>query len=284
MASLKDIRNRIGSVKKTQKTTSAMKMVSAAKLRRAQEHVDAALPYAVKLREVVSKLSANLGEESHPLFKAREGNKTAAIVVTSDRGLCGAFNVSVCKMANQLFKDIGNDKVALTLLGRKGNDFFRRTSHQIDKVITELSPQNYLETITAVVNDHIDRFQKGELDRVYLFYNHFRSAISQVPTQINLLPVEPPEMDEVYDTREMIFEPSAAAILDDLLYNYVNVQVSVGWLDSQASEHGARMTAMDSATKNAKEMISKLQLYYNRTRQAAITKELIEIVSGAQSL
>ena len=283
MASLKDIRKRIDSVQTTQKTTSAMKMVSAAKLRRAQELFEEATPYAVKLKQVVSVLSANVSEEEHPLFASTSGERVAVILVTSDRGLCGGFNSNLCKA---LLRELDQNKIdhaQFTVLGRKGAEFFRRTDHTILHNYTGVSSTEQPKVCRAITEDHIEKFEKKEIDRVYLAYNHFNSVLSQTPTIETLLPVEPPPLEEA-DEREVLFEPSAEEILAALVRQYIENQISVAWLDSTAGEHGARMTAMDSATKNAGELIDKLQLHYNRTRQANITRELIEIISGAESL
>lgn len=283
MANLKEIRKRIESVKTTQKTTSAMKMVSAAKLKRAQESFEAATPYAVKLKRVVSLLSANFSEEEHPLFAKSEGDRVAVILVTSDRGLCGGFNSNLCK---SLLKELDKNKIDaahFTIIGRKGAEYFKRTDHTILQNYTSIPIAEQSATVKTIIKDHIEKFEKKEIDRVYLAYSHFVSVLTQEPTIATLLPIEPPSSEEL-DERETLFEPSAEQILDTLLKKYVENQIAVAWLDSIAGEHGARMTSMDSATKNAGELIDKLQLYYNRTRQAAITSELIEIISGAESL
>lgn len=283
MASLKDIRKRIDSVKTTQKTTSAMKMVSAAKLRRAQERFEEAMPYAVKLKQVVSVLSTDFSENDHPLFATTEGERVAVILITSDRGLCGGFNANLCKALIKEFDENKIDHAQFTVVGRKGAEFFRRSDHVILQNYTGIPDTEQLKISRAITEAHIEKFEKKEIDRVYLAYNHFHSVLNQTPAIEILLPVEPPPLKEV-DGREVLFEPSADQILGTLLKKYIENQISVAWLDSIAGEHGARMTAMDSATKNAGELIDKLQLHYNRTRQANITRELIEIISGAESL
>ncbi len=283
MASLKDIRNRINSVRKTQKTTSAMKMVSAAKLRRAEEAAKSAQPYSEELRKVVSSLSARFSGDEVPLFRQTEGNRTAIIVLTSDRGLCGGFNMNLCKAANAMLEREGVATADVYVFGRKGNEFFKRSGHTVVEVFTEVPEHEELKAVQQAIDAVANRFLEGDLDRVYLAYNTYVSVISQRPTLNTLFPVTPPEETED-DEREVIFEPSAQAILNTLLEKYVQNQVYTSLLETHAGEHAARMTAMDSATKNAGEMIDKLQLFYNRTRQAAITKELIEIISGAESL
>ena len=288
MASLKDIRKRIDSVKRTQKTTSAMKMVSAAKLRRAEDHIREATPYAQKLKSIVSSLSTRFeGEEQDTgfgsLFRNSSGKRTGVILVTSDRGLCGGFNSNLSKALLQQLIDEGVECAEFAIFGRKGNDFFKRTPHKILVNHSGTPPDQHLNLVNEVVGDFTQRFENGELDRVLLAYNHFVSVISQIPVIETLLPIKPIETETV-DKREILFEPSPEEILQTLLKKYVQNQVYVSWLDTIAGEHAARMTSMDAATKNAGEIIDKLQLHYNRTRQAAITGELIEIISGAESL
>ena len=288
MASLKDIRKRIDSVKRTQKTTSAMKMVSAAKLRRSEDNIRQATPYAKELKSVVSSLSTRFsGEEQDTgfgrLFRDTGGKRTGVILVTTDRGLCGGFNANLSKVLAQQLADEDIESAEFVILGRKGNDFFKKTSHKILANHTGTQPGEQLELVREIVSDFTRRFEAGELDQVNLAYNHFFSVISQVPVIEQLLPIKPLETETV-DEREIIFEPSPEDILETLLKKYVQNQVYVSWLDTIAGEHAARMTSMDAATKNAGEIIDKLQLHYNRTRQAAITSELIEIISGAESL
>ena len=283
MASLKDIRKRIESVRKTQKTTSAMKMVSAAKLRKAEEAIKCAIPYSEQLKQVVSSLSTRFSEGNNPLFREMGGEKTALILITSDRGLCGGFNVNLCKIVLEKFSELRDSQLVLTILGRKGKEYFKRRQQEIERNYQETSIEDQIKVIREVARNYIERYERGELAKVYLAYNHFRSVISQKPIIEQLLPIPPPEIEEA-DNREMIFEPSPVVILDRLLDKFLENRVYVSWLDNIAGEHAARMTSMDSATKNAGEMIDELQLYYNRTRQAAITKELIEIISGAESI
>ena len=288
MASLKDIRKRIDSVKRTQKTTSAMKMVSAAKLRRSEDNIRQATPYAKELKSVVSSLSTRFSSEEQDtgfgrLFRNTGGKRTGVILVTTDRGLCGGFNANLSKVLAQQLADEDIESAEFVILGRKGNDFFKKTSHKILSNHTGTQPGEQLGLVRKIVSDFTRRFEAGELDQVNLAYNHFFSVISQVPVIEQLLPIKPLETETV-DEREIIFEPSPEDILETLLKKYVQNQVYVSWLDTIAGEHAARMTSMDAATKNAGEIIDKLQLHYNRTRQAAITSELIEIISGAESL
>ena len=288
MASLKDIRKRIDSVKRTQKTTSAMKMVSAAKLRRSENAIREATPYANKLKSVVSSLSKRFGGKDQDtgfglLFQNSGGKRTGVILITSDRGLCGGFNSNLSKALARQLADEEVECAEFVILGRKGNEFFKRSAHNILANHTGTSPGEQLVLVRDIVSEFTSRFEAGELDQVILAYNHYVSVIAQVPVIEQLLPITQPET-EIADERDIIFEPSPQDILETLLKKYVQNQVYVSWLDTIAGEHAARMISMDAATKNAGEMIEKLQLHYNRSRQAAITRELIEIISGAESL
>ena len=288
MASLKDIRKRIDSVKRTQKTTSAMKMVSAAKLRRSENAIREATPYANKLKSVVSSLSTRFDGKDQDtgfglLFQNSGGKRTGVILITSDRGLCGGFNSNLSKALARQLADEEVECAEFVILGRKGNEFFKRSAHNILANHTGTSPGEQLVLVRDIVSKFTSRFEAGELDQVILAFNHYVSVIAQVPVIEQLLPIRAPEA-EITDERDIIFEPSPQDILETLLKKYVQNQVYVSWLDTIAGEHAARMTSMDAATKNAGEMIEKLQLHYNRSRQAAITRELIEIISGAESL
>ena len=288
MASLKDIRKRIDSVKRTQKTTSDMKMVSAAKLRRSENAIREATPYANKLKSVVSSLSTRFDGKDQDtgfglLFQNSGGKRTGVILITSDRGLCGGFNSNLSKALARQLADEEVECAEFVILGRKGNEFFKRSAHNILANHTGTSPGEQLVLVRDIVSEFTSRFEAGELDQVILAYNHYVSVIAQVPVIEQLLPIRAPEA-EITDERDIIFEPSPQDILETLLKKYVQNQVYVSWLDTIAGEHAARMTSMDAATKNAGEMIEKLQLHYNRSRQAAITRELIEIISGAESL
>ncbi len=288
MASLKDIRKRIDSVKRTQKTTSAMKMVSAAKLRRSENAIREATPYANKLKSVVSSLSTRFGGKDQDtgfglLFQNSGGKRTGVILITSNRGLCGGFNSNLSKALARQLADEEVECAEFVILGRNVNEFFERSAHNILANHTGTSPGEQLVLVRDIVSEFTSRFEAGELDQVILAYNHYVSVIAQVPVIEQLLPITQPET-EIADERDIIFEPSPQDILETLLKKYVQNQVYVSWLDTIAGEHAARMISMDAATKNAGEMIEKLQLHYNRSRQAAITRELIEIISGAESL
>jgi len=286
MPSLKDIKKRIGSVKNTSQITKAMKMVSAAKLRRAQEAVVSARPYADKVMDVISSLALREDTEAHPLLNTRGKGRALVVLMTADRGLCGGFNGNISKAAERLLKDNaeGYEAMDLMIIGRKGNELLkRRLEEQIVKVHENIGAVTYATAQLLgeeLVQDYIDE----KYDAVFLMYNAFQSAITQVITVDQLLPVVPKEIDEDTHVAEYIYEPNRGEVLDQLLPKYVEVQIFRGLLESVASEHGARMSAMDSASKNASEMIGKLTLQYNRARQAAITKELMEIISGAESI
>ncbi len=284
MPSLKSIKKRITSVKNTRQITKAMKMVSAAKLRRAQENVTAARPYAGKLAEVLEKLAANQEVDSHPLLAPREIDKVLLIVVTSDRGLCGGFNANICKAAERFVRENKGEYSEITLMtiGRKGHEFLKNRQKVAKNYSNIFGNLNY-QTAALLAQEVIQGYLAEEYDKVIILYNAFKSVMSQEITFQQLLPVAPPAQAEEVPT-QYIYEPSQGALLDELLPKNIEVQMFKALLESLASEHGARMTAMDSASKNASEMIGKLTLIYNRARQAAITKELMEIISGAESI
>ena len=290
MATLRDIKRRIGSVQNTQQITSAMRMVSAAKLNRAQNNAKAAQPYAEALRKMVVTLAGGMGGDDHPLFQVREEGGTLVLAFFSDRGLCGGFNTNLVKAlskaldTNDQFKD-----AELGVFGRVGADYFRRHGYNVTGYYTQMPEAERRVKVKEVVDEAVQRFTSGELRQVFLAYNHFQNPMTQTPTIIPLLPIIPPETVEgsgeaSVDEREPLFEPDRDTILDQLLPSYLVNQGTNAHLNTEAGEHGARMVAMEGATKNAKDMISKLTLQYNRLRQAAITKELIEIINGAQSL
>ncbi|MBK8170494.1 MAG: ATP synthase F1 subunit gamma [Sandaracinaceae bacterium] len=288
MASLKAIRLRIASVKNTQKITRAMKMVAAARLRRAQQAITDLRPYAIKTMDVLSSVAARASgdEETHPLLENRKPNKVMLVVLTSDRGLAGAFNANINKAAFKFMKQLQSEgkEVSIAVIGRKGRDYFRRRDadirHTFNGVFENLNVQKAGE-ISRVLADEYERL---DLDAIYLVYNEFKSAITQKVTMEQVLPIVPKEMPADTTAVDFIYEPSKKALLDRLLPMYVEVEVFRALLESVASEHGARMTAMDNATRNASELVGSLTLVYNRARQAAITKELMEIIGGAEAL
>ncbi len=283
MPSTIDIRRRIRSVKNTQQITKAMKMVSAAKLRRAQERIFAARPFAGALNEVLSSVAARVDVSKHPLLRQRDTERNVLlVVVTSDKGLCGAFNTNAIKAAIRTIDEHDWENVQLLAIGRKAIDFFKRRPvtmrRQAAQVFQALSPETSREIATSIIED----FLSEEIDAVYVVYNEFRSIISQVVRVVRLLPIERQWNEAQQGTPvEYLYEPAPEQILSELLPRHIEFQLYRILLESAAAEQGARMTAMEAATKNASEMISHLTLNYNRIRQAAITKEIIEIVSGA---
>lgn len=285
MASLKSIKKRIVSVKNTRQITKAMKMVSAAKLRRAQENVVAARPYAKKLGEVLERLAKSQDDSASPLLQKRVSQKALIILVTSDRGLCGGFNANICKAAERFVKEKRGDYSELSLLtvGRKGFEFLKNRQKIRKNYSTVLSNLNY-QTAALLAQEVIEGYLAEEYDEVFLLYNAFKSVMTQDITFQQLLPIVPEATAEEECAPEYIYEPSQGELLAELLPKHIEVQLFKALLESVASEHGARMTAMDSASKNATEMIGKLTLQYNRARQAAITTELMEIISGAESI
>ena len=287
MASLKSIKKRIVSVKSTRQITKAMKMVSAAKLRRAQENVVAARPYATKLREVMERLAVSQESDPHPLMVRRETSPRALIIlVTSDRGLCGGFNANISKGVERFIREHRDDytEVSITTIGRKGYDFLKNRQKIANNYTGIISKPTY-QAASLIAKEVIQGFLAEEYDDVFLFYNAFRSVMSQDITCEQLLPISPPASTEHEESSvEYIYEPAKGELLGELLPKSIEVAIFKAMLESVASEHGARMTAMDSASKNATEMIGKLTLIYNRARQAAITTELMEIISGAESI
>ena len=282
MPALIDIRRRIRSVKSTQQITKAMKMVSAAKLRRAQEAMFAARPYARKMMEVLNSLASRANTDLHPLLEDRGRGKVLLVVITADKGLCGAFNANIIRTATRfLAEQPDHDAVELSLVGRRARDFFRRRSLRIRSEHVGLFSALRYATARQIAQELIEAFTKGEADQVYLVYNEFKSVIQQRIVVDRVLPIERHAIRPQDPALDYLYEPSPEAIFAQILPKHVEVQVWRALLESSAAEHGARMTAMDAATNNAAEMIDRLTLYMNKVRQAAITKEIIEVVSGA---
>ena len=285
MANLKDIRKRISSVKSTQQITKAMKMVAASKLKKAQDGVVQARPYAAKMSDVLASLAVRVKPGKHPLLQRRDEKKVELLVITSDRGLCGGFNTNVTKAADNFLKEKrdSGEEIVMSVVGRKARDYYRRRGWEFKN--EELNPGSasfsQAETIARPV---IDRYVEGEIDAVYVAYTEFKSAMTQNIVVKRLLPLEPKVLAEDEVPVEYLYEPSEDALLADIIPRYIYTQMFSMLLESIASEHGSRMTAMDSATNNATEMTAKLTLLYNRARQSAITTELMEIVSGAEAL
>jgi F-type H+-transporting ATPase subunit gamma len=293
MANLKEVRNRIVSVSSTQQITSAMKMVSAAKLRRAQDAIVQMRPYANKLKEILENLSASLDSSEGAYSKQREVKNVLLIVITSNRGLCGGFNANVIKAANRLAKDgYKNAKVSVLPIGKKAADFFRRTEYGIvgsdmPRGLNELFDDLTFSNVAPVAEKIMQLFVNGQFDKVELVYNQFKNAAVQITTVEQYLPVAPPQAvaaGKPAAATDYIFEPSKEYIVSDLIPRSLKTQLFKALLDSHAAEHGARMTSMHKATDNAGALIKELKLMYNKARQAAITGEILEIVGGAEAL
>ena len=284
MPSLIDIRRRIRSVKNTQQITKAMKMVSAAKLRRAQDRVIAARPYAALLRQMLTDVAAAATAEAddqaveNPLLAERAERRILLVLITGDKGLAGAFNTNLIKGAQRFFTEHGGASVTLELIGRKGRDFFRRRGSTISGEHIGLAAKVAYSDTAAIARKAIEMFRNGETDAVYLLYNEFKSMVSQKLMLTRVLPLGAPEQSDPVD---YILEQPAAEILNELLPKCVEMEFYRALLESAAAEHAARMSAMEAATSNAADMIDRLTLYMNRVRQASITKEIIEVVSGA---
>lgn len=284
MPSLKDIRKRVSSVRNTQQITKAMKAVAAAKLRRAHDAAVEARPYAEKMRELLRNLSARVSEKSHPLLIDREEKRIDVLLVTADRGLCGAYNSNVIRLAENFRADQQEKQITFRFVGRKGSEYFRRR----EVVAMDDGPVTWHSSVdelaSAAAGQLVGRFLNGDSDAAYIVYSQFRSALSQVPAATRVVPVAPSEVDEEQHLTEYLLEPSISDLLSNLLPKSVEVQVYQAMLEAVAGEHGARMTAMESATNNAGDLISDLTLQMNRARQAAITTELLEVVSTAEAL
>lgn len=291
MPSLKAIRNRVKSVKNTQKITKAMKLVAAARLRRATEAVVAARPYANKLRDTVAQLVSEVDADAHPLFRTSTApNRCVVISLTSDRGLAGSFNSTVLRRADRFLRENaeGYKEISVTPIGRKGRGYFARSRVPTFIDPTDLVSARHARTATAMARAVIEKFVSGEVDEVYVIYNEFKSALTQTVVLEKLLPLSNDSFEQntgaTASTLDRIFEPSRETLLDSLLPRYLETVMLRALLESEASEHGARMTAMDNATRNAGDLIDRLTLQMNRARQAIITTELMEITAGAESL
>ncbi|MED4406671.1 ATP synthase F1 subunit gamma [Heyndrickxia coagulans] len=284
MASLRDIKNRINSTQKTSQITKAMQMVSAAKLNRAELSAKSFVPYMEKMQDVVVSISQGTGGARHPMLVSRPVKRTGYFVITSDRGLAGAFNSNVLRLVTQTIRERhqSDDEYAIIVIGRTGYEFFRRLKMNVVLQIVGLSNHPTFQDIENITKKTVAMYEDGTFDELYLYYNHFVSAISQDVTEKRLLP-----LTDVTATNRLIsyeFEPSVEEILNVLLPQYAESLIYGALLDSKASEHAARMTAMKNATDNATELIDSLTLTYNRARQASITQEITEIVGGAAAL
>ena len=288
MATLRDIRRRIRSVESTQKITRAMKLVAAAKLRRAQERVVSARPYANKMAELLGNVVDAAGatdEAAHPLLAHRDGRRQI-VIITADRGLAGAFNSNVLRRALEFIRESNTKEVTLVAVGRKARDFYRRRAWTIDRDMVGFWDRLAFSHATELADYFMQRYLDDRVDEVHLLYNEFRSVAVQRPVRQQLLPIPRAEVEGhgTEDGVDYIYEPSPEAILGDLLPRHVRMQVYRALMESLAGEYGARMTAMEAATKNAKEMIGVLTIQYNKARQEKITKELLDIVGGAEAL
>ena len=284
MPNVLDIRRRIRSVRNTQQITKAMKMVSAAKLRRAQEAVLNARPYAGQILKVVRSLMARSETRPHPLLAEREEQKIQLVVITADKGLCGAFNANIVKVAEGFIRERVDQSIDLFCVGRKGRDYFGKRTTPIGHQQVNLFHRVEFGHAREITGKLVSQFLSGERDAVYLLYNEFKSVIQQRIVVERLLPIPPMLLSSEQTPVDYIYEQPAAEILNTLMPKHVEVQVFRALLESSAAEHGARMTAMDAATNNAVEMIESLTLTMNRARQAGITNEIIEVVSGAAAL
>ena len=289
MPSLQALRRKIGAVKNTQKITKAMKMVAAAKLKRAQDRILAARPYGHKMREVIADLSLRVNRAAHPLLQKRVSRNIEVLVVTSDRGLCGAFNANILRKASEFLQEYERRgaRVTVSLVGRKGRDFFRRRQWPVRQQWLGVFDRLTYEHGLDIGQDLIEQFTKGTFDELYIIYNEFKSAIQQRVIVEKLFPIE--ALGRTAEAGAVSggsyeYEPDEDELLAALLPKHFQTQAFRILLESSAAEQGARMAAMDGATRNAGEMIKKLTLYYNKTRQAAITKELMDIVGGAEAL
>jgi F-type H+-transporting ATPase subunit gamma len=283
MSSLRDIKRRIRSVQSTQQITRAMQMVAASKLRRAQQRVEAARPYAAKMKEMLETLSGASSGLSHPLFEVRPESRSALVLFTSDRGLCGSYNANLIRRAQLHFKDRPASQSLLIPVGKKGFDWFKSRPYPLGQVFNDWQGNMDFERVREITRYLIALFVKGEVDRIHLLYTQFISTVSYRVTFEPFLPIVPPEGAAV-SKLDYIFEPDAPTIFSNLLPAFALTRVQMAMAEGLASEHGARMFAMSSASTNAKDMIESLTLVFNKARQGTITKEMLEIVGGAEAL
>ncbi|HKK56541.1 F0F1 ATP synthase subunit gamma [Marinobacter sp.] len=286
MAAGKEIRNQIGSIKSTQKITSAMEMVAASKMRKAQERMKATRPYADKMRQVIGHIAKSNKDYVHPFMREREVNRVGYIVISSDRGLCGGLNGNAFKLLVREMKQWKKDGVETDLcaIGQKGASFFRNYGGNVVAALTHLGDNPSAEKLIGNVKVMLDAFEEGKIDRLFMIYNEFVNTMTQAPKSAQLLPLPEGPEEEVGHQWDYIYEPDSRPILDGLLPRYIESQVYQGVVENLACEQAARMIAMKSATDNAGDIIDELQLVYNKARQAAITQEISEIVSGAASV
>ncbi len=284
MANTREIRNRIRGVKNIQQITRAMEMVAASKLKRAQDLVEAAKPYAEKLRMMMSDVGRSSSGISHPLLEQRPVERTCVIAMTSDKGLCGAYNGNVNRKVMEYVSSMKPDSVRLAIIGKKANDFFKRRPYDILQYWPFPSREVDVSFVAEITRFLADGYERGDFDRVVLFYTKFKSAMITVPVSTQLLPFETPDGEEEAGASALyIFEPTAEELMEKLLPKYLQNQVYLAFVEAAASEHGSRMVSMKNATDNADEMIDSLTLSYNKMRQASITGELLEVVAGADA-
>lgn len=281
MANIRDIRRRIRSAGNIQQITRAMKFVSAARLRKAQERVVAARPYARRMSEVLESLAARVPEQAHPLLARRGDRKIELVVITADRGLCGAYNTNIIRQALEFLNEHADRDVELNILGKRARDFFRRRPYPVRHEAVGILQQAAFADAAAIARDLIEEFTSGRKDQVWLVYNEFKSVVRQQVVVEQLLPIPRIEISDAAGRLEYLYDEAPERIFGSLLPRHVEAQVFRALLEAAASEQGARMASMEAATNNAAEMIEGLTLYANKVRQAGITKELIEVVSGA---
>jgi len=284
MAKTQDIKRRIRSISNTRQLTRAMQMVSAAKLRRAQERIIKARPYAHSILRLLRSLATRANPELNPLLQVHGGRNVQLFVLTGDRGLCGSFNANIIRQGETCARGLEGRDVSICAVGKRGRDYFTRHGFDVHKSWIDVFRDVQFTLAADMAREIMERYVKQELDEVFLIYNEFKSALQARPIVQRLLPIEPMEVDEGGSTEDYIYEPDAQHLFGVLLPHYVEQVVFQALLESVAAEHAARMTAMDSATKNAGEMIESLTLTMNRVRQASITTEIIEVVSGAEAL
>jgi F-type H+-transporting ATPase subunit gamma len=287
MATLRDIRQKIAAVKKTQQITKAMNMVSAAKLRGAQTRMEQFRPYAAAFRQMLASIASRVEPEAHPFFQqAEKVERVLLVLMTADRGLCGSFNMNLINTAERFIrqKQAEGIEVVLTTVGRKGRDYFRRRKYNLVQSYVDVWNKFDFSNAQVVGRDAVSPYNAQEVQEVYLIYANFVNMVVQRPTMVQLLPIVPETSEASGPTQEYLVEPAADEFLGYLLPRYINVSVYQGFLENSTSEHAARMTAMDNASSNCKDMITSLTLVMNKARQAAITKELMDIIGGAEAL
>ena len=284
MAKTQDIKRRIRSISNTMQLTRAMKMVSAAKLRRAQDRILAARPYAHRTLNVLRSLAARANPELHPLLQVHGDKRVEMVVITADKGLCGAFNSHIIRTAESFAGEMGGRELSVAAVGKKAREYFGRRAYTMNREWTDIFRRVEFSHAVDIAQTIMDLYVGKQLDEIYLVYNEFKSAIQARPVVQRLLPVEPESFREGETAEDYIYEPNPHALLEALLPHYVKHLVYQALIESAAAEHAARMTAMDSATNNAGELIESLTLTMNRVRQASITTEIIEVVSGAEAL